>query len=36
MAVQRDLGWIKLEERKEEMKVMFDKRLAVLEDGRLV
>ena len=36
MAVQGDLGWKKLEERREEMKVMFGKRLEVLEEGKLV
>ena len=36
VAVQGDLGWRKLEERREEMKVMFGKRLEVLEEGRLV
>ena len=29
--MQADLGWRKLEERREEMKVMFGKRLEVLE-----
>ena len=36
VTVQGDLGWRKLEERREEMKVMFGKRLVVLEEGRLV
>ena len=35
MAVQGDLGLRKLEERREEMKVMFSKRLEVLEEGKL-
>ena len=34
VAVQGDLGWRKLEERREEMKVMFGKRLELLEEGR--
>ena len=36
VAVHGDLRWRKLEERSEEMKVMFGKRLVVLEEGRLV
>ena len=36
VAVQGDLGWRKLEQRREEMKVMFGKRLEVLEEARLV
>ena len=36
VAVQGDLGWTKQEERREEMKVMFGKRLEVLEEARLV
>ena len=36
VAVQGDLGWKKLEERREEMKVMFGKRLAVFEKCQLV
>ena len=36
VAVQGDLRWRKLEEWREEMKVMFGKRLEVLEEGRLV
>ena len=35
MAVQGDLGLRKLEERKEETKVMFSKRLEVLKEGKL-
>ena len=40
-AVQEDLGWRKLEERREEMKVLFDKRLEgwmkkLSEDGEIV
>ena len=34
VAVQGDLGWRKLEESREKMKVMFGKRLEVLEKGR--
>ena len=34
--MQGDLGWKKLEEWREEMKVMFGKRLKVLEEGILV
>ena len=33
VAVQGDLGWRKLEERREEMKVVFGKRLVVSEEG---
>ena len=36
VAVQGDLGWRKLEERREEMKVLFGKRLEVMEESRLV
>ena len=36
VAVQGDLGWRNLEERREEMKVVFGKRLEVLAWGRLV
>ncbi len=36
VAVEVDLGWRKLEERREKMKVVFGKRLEVLEEGRLV
>ena len=36
VAVQGDLGWRKLEERREEMKVMLGKRLEVLEEEKLV
>ena len=34
VAVQGNLRWRKLEERREEMKVMFGKRLELLEEGR--
>ena len=34
--MQGDLGWSKLEKRREEMKMMFSKSLEVLEEGRLV
>ena len=34
--VQGDPGWRRLEERREEMKVSFDKRLEEMEEGRLV
>ena len=36
VTVQGDLGWRKLEERREEMKVMLGEKLEVLEEGRLV
>ena len=36
VAVQGDLGWRKLEERREEMKVLFGKRLEGIEESRLV
>ncbi len=36
VAVQEELGWRKQEERREEMRVMFGKRLEVLEESRLV
>ena len=36
VAVQGDIGWRKLKERREEMKVVLDKRLEVLEEDRLV
>ena len=36
VAVQGDLGWRKLEERREEMKVLFSKRLKGMEESRLV
>ena len=32
VAVQGDLGWQKLEERREEMKLLFGKRLEGMED----
>ena len=34
LVVQGDLGWRRLGERREEMKVMFGKSLVVLEEGR--
>ena len=36
VAVQDDLGWRKPEERREEMKVLFGKRLEGMEESRLV
>ena len=36
MVVQGDLGWRKLEEWREEMKVLFGKRLEGMEESRLV
>ena len=36
VAVQGDLGWRKLEEKREEMKVVFGKRLERMEESRLV
>ena len=36
VALQGDLGWRKLEERREEMKVLFGKRLKGMEESRLV
>ena len=36
VAVQGDLEWRKLEERREEMKVLFGKRLVGMEESRLV
>ena len=36
VAVQGDVGWRKLEERREEMKVLFGKRLEGMEESRLV
>ena len=36
VAVQGDLGFWKLEKRRKDVKLMFDKRLEVLEEGKLV